>query len=534
MRSDAEQVTLDYVDAVHQRVRQPMQPPGFTPDWADRPLPHTHHPGAERIALPFPADLAPPFPADRAMRTGTGQGVLGLDELAADLQAAIGIAARRCHVDWDTAVEEMTSPRSARWGRGSASGGGTYPLEVYWSAGPSAPVPAGIYHYATGLHAMERLSSQDPTATVHAALGPGAADLGDQFLLCTVRLWKNSFKYHNLAYHLATLDLGAFTGSWGLLCRDRDIAHHRRLWFDESALNGLLGLDPDQESVHAVLPLPWGTSRRWTAPTAPVPGAARPPHHERSRTVRDFPLARAVLRATADAPVTAPVAAPAHTSRMTDPSDSTRHVPLPRRAHPLLAGRAAETLARRTSAFGRFDGARPLEADLLGAVIHEALTTDPAPSANGEPVGLTGIHVVARRVTGLEPALYAYHGGDRHTLTRAPGDGLSAVTQELYGMDNYAVSHAAAMLVLDWHPEQAVSTYGPRAYRAANVEAGAVVQRAHLAATALGLASGIVLGLDAVALDEALGLPGKGRRSQVYLFLGHPQAGAAALDGRLR
>ncbi|MFJ9417497.1 nitroreductase family protein [Streptomyces sp. NPDC101227] len=519
MNTDAARVTLDYLDAVHRRAHDPLEPPGFAPDWADRPLPHTHHPGAERLPLPFPATLAQPVP----------QGPFGLDSLAADLQAAIGIGARRYQVDWNADLADRAAPHTVRWGRGTPSGGAAYPVEVYWAAGPSAPVPGGVFHYASGLHAMERLSAGDPTAAVHAALGPGAAALGDQFLLCTVRLWKNAFKYHNLAYHLATLDLGAFTGSWELLSRDRGLPYRQRVWFDQDALNALLGLDPDAEAVHAVLPLRWRVGEPPVAPAAPV--TVRPPHHERSSAVRDFALARGVQRATAAAPATAPRAVTLDEEPV--PSGA---VALPGGPDARPAGRAAATLARRSSASGRFDASRPLEPAALAAVLRATAPADRTThehDAHDEPAALTGLSVVVRRVHGLDPGIYGYHAGS-HTLAPVPGDGPAAVTEELYGLDNYSVGQAPAMLVLHWHPGRTVSAYGPRAYRAANIEAGAAAQRAHLAATALDLASGIVLGMDAVPLDAALGLTGRGRHSQVYVFLGHHRPGAAGLDGRLR
>ncbi|MFJ3835396.1 nitroreductase family protein [Streptomyces sp. NPDC090054] len=517
----ARATTLAYVDAVHRRYRDPVQPDGFAPDWDDRPLAHTHHPGATRIALPLPAPAAAPTPAPGGGRT--------LTTLAEDLRATIGVLARRRQIDWNRDLAEQSAPHTPRWGTGSSSGGGTHPLEVYWAAGPSAPVPPGVYHYACGLHALERLSTLDPAPAVRAALGPdGAADGHDQFLLCTVRPWKNAFKYHNLAYHLATLDLGSFLASWELTSRDRGAGHRPRLWFDEEALGGLLGLDPDEESVHAVLPLDWhtaGADASRPAPTAPP--AVRPPHYERSRTVRRFSLADNVRRATAQAPPAepAPVPAPAPAPDV-PPAVAGTTTPLPVAPGAPAPGTALATLAARTSSSGRIDASRPLGAAALAAVLGAAF---PHPPRSG---GFVEAAVAVRAAEGLAPGGYAYDPA-RHALSHLPGDPLPTLTRDLYGLDNYDVAGVPVTLVLHWHPERAVARHGPRAYRAANAEAGAAAQRAHLAATALGLSSGIVFGIDPVPLDEALGLTAAGRRSQLCVFLGLPRPGAAALDGRL-
>ncbi|MFV0131846.1 nitroreductase family protein [Streptomyces sp. HMX87] len=518
---DADRVVLDYLEVVRHRTRRPPHPDGFTPDWADRPLPHTHYRGAARIPLPL---IDEPRPPEEPREPGAWD----LAALAVDLRASIGIASRRLQIDANADLDERTAVATARWGRGTPSGGGTYPIEVYWAAGPGAPLAPGILHYATGLHALERLTTGDPTEAVRAALGRGADDTDDQFLLCTVRQWKNSFKYHNLAHLLAILDLGAFTASWEMLCRDRNIPHRRHVWFADHALNELLGLDPAEESVHAVLPLAWrSTASRGRADEAPARTSPtrRPSPYERSRRIRRFPLTEAVRRATEQPPPPVPGRPLAASLRTAAPRLTAAEVLPP-------VGEARAALARRVSASGRMDGARPLEQGLLTAVLAAALPEPGALCGTGEPAGLTGMSVLARRVTGLAPGPYAYRIQDG-ALVRAPGAGPEAFTEDQYQLANYALGDAAALLVPHWHPVRAVKAHGPRAYRTAGVEAGAAAQRAHLAATHLGLAAGLLFGVDAVALDHALGLRARGRHSLVVLLMGHPLPGTAALDGRL-
>ncbi|MET9468583.1 hypothetical protein ABZY44_28100, partial [Streptomyces sp. NPDC006544] len=72
------------------------------------------------------------------------------------------------------------------------------------------------------------------------------------------------------------------------------------LRFDESAVNAVLGLDPDRESAYAVLPLEWDPAEHRPARTAaPAAGPLLPQSWERSRRVEEFPVVSAMRRATA-------------------------------------------------------------------------------------------------------------------------------------------------------------------------------------------------------------------------------------------
>ena len=151
--------------------------------------------------------------------------------------------------------------RIATYARGTANGGGLYPLEFYWVSGPSTPQVPGIYHWNTNSGALQRLLAGDVTPDVRAALS-GTADT-DQFLLVTVKYWKNAFKYNSFTHHVVTSDLGSATEvlRWsGLVAPSEGRPVH--MWFDSEILDGMLGLDPVEETVLAVIPLPQGELER--------------------------------------------------------------------------------------------------------------------------------------------------------------------------------------------------------------------------------------------------------------------------------
>ncbi|GAB3932235.1 hypothetical protein GCM10027614_01010 [Micromonospora vulcania] len=303
MQQDARQVVREYTEAVFRRARTPMEPLNYEVDWADQPSRHKSYPDASR--LPLPAEL-PELPTLRDLHTGadlpptTGW---SLTRLAALLRLSYGVLDRRMTVNWNQDVAKRAHFEHAVWGRGTASGGGMYPVELYLVVGAGGPLLPGVYHYHTGTHVLERLLLGDVTGTVRAALGtddPGAA--GDSYLLAGIRFWKNSFKYNSFCYHVVTQDLGALLGSWDLLAPALGVPLRRLLCFDPAPLDRLLDLDSDAESVFAVVPLNWAETAARPADepvAAAAPVRARYDAFERSRRVRDFPGVTAVHRAAA-------------------------------------------------------------------------------------------------------------------------------------------------------------------------------------------------------------------------------------------
>ena len=104
------------------------------------------------------------------------------------------------------------------------------------------------------------------TDRVREALGGDALGDTDQFLLASVRFWKNSYKYNSFCYHVVTQDLGALLGTWELVARGLGRPLHRALWFADEPLNDLLGLETLDESV----------ARRRPAALGPAPAPVPP------------------------------------------------------------------------------------------------------------------------------------------------------------------------------------------------------------------------------------------------------------------
>ena len=539
-----------YVEAVRDRPRQPLDPERFTIDWSDRPSPHTRYPGAPRIALP-PARAESVAGGLGHLLTDShspcGQGGLSADLFAGMLHLAAGPLSRRWQIDWNLDASRRARLQYAAWGRGTPSGGSNYPWELYWVAPPAAAVAPGLLHYASGQHVLERLVTGDLTKAVRTALPQGPSDdASGGYLVCTMRPWKTAFKYSAFSYQVATHDIGAFLGSWSALSRAVSVPYRAHLWFDEPALNAVLGLDPAEESVHAVLPLAWRSGQGAGAAAGAGPRAApaarygagappRPSASQASSRTRGFPVADAVRRATVRMlpdrsrsdlllPVAAPADCPPVAARSPAGELPTGAVVLP---EPELPGTGlGELLSTRRSANGRFDPGRPLTAGELAAVL--------ACGAAAPGHRLTRILVGVHRVEGVAPGSYQYDR-DRHALIPSgPVHGAGPnLTEHHYSLQNYSVAQAAAVVALAWRTLTSLKELGPRAYRAAHADAGAGAQYLHLAAQAVGVGCGLVLGMDPRAVDEALAGDDPELRTTLYLFLGHRLPGAATVDDRL-
>ncbi|WP_424216097.1 hypothetical protein ACN20G_28540 (plasmid) [Streptomyces sp. BI20] len=531
----AVRTVLAYTEEVRDRARGAMADADHTPDWQDRPSPHTRHPGAPRLPLP---------PARPGLGARAGDAGFTLDRLAETLHLLAGPLARRTQIDWNLDHRTRARLRTAVWSRGTPSGGANHPWELYWSPAPGLPLPPGLLHYDSGHHALERLVTGDLTPAVRAALDPAAPHepppAGDGgYLVVTARPWKTAFKYGSFSHHVLCHDIGALLGGWEALTAGTARRATPRFRFDQEALDTALGL-PAEESAHVVLPLPWDpTDRTAAGARAPAPNphradrADRPRAAERSLRTRTFARAEAVRRAEAETTPTTRPAPPAPrepSTRTTATAPTAPPVPLPVPA-PAPRLDPADLLPRRHSVNGRLDPLAPLTAAELGAVLHAAATGTGA-LESGAP--LTTLRVAVRRVHGVPAGGYRYDPESRALIRLpAPDEEPLLPEQRDYALRNHAVTHAAALPVLGWTPGPAMAAHGPRAHRAALAEAGARAQAAHLAARAHALGCGPALGMDARAMDRLLTGDAPRTRTLICLFLGRPLPGEAALDLRL-
>ncbi|WP_329585844.1 nitroreductase family protein [Kitasatospora sp. NBC_01250] len=542
----------EYAAAVMRRGRVPMEPADFVPDWADRPRKGKYYPGAERLPLPD-GPAAPGASVQRGLFGPRGQGGFTLPLLGGMLRDSYGLTGRRLAVQANSDLGSLPFATHANFSRGTASGGGLYPIGIHWVCGPSGPFTPGVYHYATGHHAMERLLTGDVSGEVRAALGRAPSQEGDgwetdQFLVLGVKFWQNAFKYNSFSYHVVAMDIGALLETWRIWARAHGLHIGAALWFDEPRLTRLLGMAPEEEGVFAVVPLRWQHGRPAAAARAgAVPAEVRvhAVDQERSRTVLDFETVRRVHAATlagaSDRP--APGVLAQGLGRVPPfPPDAAAgsadlRLPAPQ---PLTAGVRTALRARRSS-FGRFTAEPPMSAAQLATALAAAATaarldTDAEAGTPQGPDGppLTRLYVFVNHVTGIAPGAYAYlPGGDRAALRQVGSGAPGAFLQRTYFLANYNLEQAAAVIAVAAPAGAVLDAVGDRGLRLVNAAVGACSQALYTATAAARLACGVALGFDCVSYAEELGLTERGEVPMLIMMVGQEHRSPADFDHRI-
>ncbi|WP_300009611.1 SagB family peptide dehydrogenase [Pseudonocardia sp.] len=526
-------VTADYVEAVLRRAREPMEPSDYSPRWADRPYRTKLYRGATRIPLPEPT--AHPSTADEPFPVGAGP-AFDLDSLSTMLHRSYGLHSRRMRLTGNEDSPALISFEHASWARGTASGGGLYAGEVYWVAGPSGPLAPGVYHYSHPHHALNRLLAGDVTDQVRAAV-PGLG--ADHYLLVSVKIWKNSFKYNSFSYHVVTMDVGTLLGTWGTWAGATGRRIDAAMWFDEPALNDLLGLDGTGESVLAAVPLSWEGASMPVAVSTGSPGVSGGPsgarvrriETERSRDVVGFPAVQAVQRACLNDAGPVPTG-PCLERALPRPRSSADPVAVPVPDGGSLDVDVERSLCGRRSSFGAFSATPELPSATLAGVLGYAASNGGLSTEATEGAGqtLTRCVVFATHVAGLVEGTYEYV--DRSFRAVEHG-AVGRFLQWNYFLNNYNLEQAAATIAVLGRPRAVIEAIGDRGYRLLNAEVGAVAQAVYLAAAAADVGCGAVLGFDNVAIAERLGLAESDEWPMLLIMIGNERVGAPEFDLRL-
>ncbi|MEU6083222.1 SagB family peptide dehydrogenase [Streptomyces sp. NPDC047108] len=531
----------DYAAAIMRRNRVGMEPIGFVPNWPDGPRKTKYFPGVDSLPLP-----GGDYPADATLERGLdladgeppgGERPFDLGSLSGMLLDSYGLTGRRLGVQANSDLSALPFYPLANWSRGTASGGGLYPLSIYWVSGPSGPLPPGVHYYATRHHAMQRLLTGDVSGEVRAALGEGAPGSGstDQFLVVGVKHWQNAFKYNSFSFHVVTMDLGAALQTWRMWARARGLSVEPALWFDEERLARLLGVRTEEEGIFAVIPLTWdgagtraeagtgtGTGSDTELPASPEVATGASVRHrdvERSRTVLTFEAILKMQAATAEhatarpAPgALAPAAAP--------PAGDGERLPLPAAEPPATDVRTA--LRQRRSSFGRFDAQRPVTAVQLATCLAAAhagarLGGD---TAHAQDPPLAKLYAVVSHVEGIAPGAYAYDPAT-HELESVKDGHLGLFLQKNYFLANYNLEQAGAVLVSTVRTDAVLDAVGDRGYRLVNATIGAVAQTLYTATSAMELGCGVALGFDNISYIEEFGIEDTGEAPLLIMMIGN-------------
>ncbi|WP_116202721.1 SagB family peptide dehydrogenase [Amycolatopsis circi] len=512
MKQASTLLVKDYAEAVFARARTPLGPSGYTPDWDDRPARFTVYPTATSFPLPDRTPVMSASLGEVCRSPATGQGAIGIPELSGLLKMSYGLLARRTRINWNGPAP--TSHARAVYARGAASGGGLYPMEIYYVTGASGAVLPGIYHYSPADHALERLLTGDVIAQVRTALGTRE---GDQFLLIGCRFWKNSFKYANFCYHVVTQDVGALLETWEFGAAALGTSIASTLWFADEQLDDLVGMDGATDSVLAVATLRSARNSGERSSGSPSPTVLHRAYEQSSKVVR-FKLVEQVHAATK---LTRPPGLDSIKDRG-EKIEAVRYgesIPLPPVPGDTPSTALDTVLRTRASSFGGFTASPTATSAELATVL--SISASALRQDGDGPERLTRLALFVNRADGIARGVYDYDP-DAHGLVRIPGApaDVGRFLQDNYLLTNYNLGQVNAVLAVVGRLTTALTAFGARGYRLLNAQAGRAIQAGYLAAAAIGLGAGAALGFDNLSMNEALNVSGADERSLLFLLLG--------------
>jgi SagB-type dehydrogenase family enzyme len=190
--ADSVDVVLWYHERTkHHLYRYAQGPDGL--DWATQPDPFRTYAGAPRVELPLVADLLTPTFADLYRPGAVTPKPVERDSVSALFELSLGLSA------W----KEFGNNRWAL--RCNPSSGNLHPTEGYAVLPATPGLPAGVYHYLSRDHVLERrcILTDGGSRRLAAALPPGAMLIG----LSSIH-WREAWKYGERAFRYCQHDIG--------------------------------------------------------------------------------------------------------------------------------------------------------------------------------------------------------------------------------------------------------------------------------------------------------------------------------------
>lgn len=499
-------------------------------DWEDAPLPYKLYrdlpvvPLSLDIPLTMEGIKAPAKPDLRRMGHFLWY-VFGITQFSQSVIAS------------DLAGQENEFLQSKR--RFSPSGGGLYPNELYVYL-KLEDLPTGVYHYDVAHHRLVLLREGNYDSYIDRALG-NRCDVSSCFgtVFVSTIFWKNFFKYNNFSYRLQGLDAGVLMGQLLEVAKRFGMATGVYYQFLDRAMNHLLGFSEDEESVYSVIPLsvePTNWASNDTNDDDIVSStelcreliAINPKHYVRSKRIKDYPMLIEMNKASI-------LESPLLFRRIKEKErkvDYGEFVPLPQVVS--LPYDLASVCHKRYSPDIDFIMGRISQSQLAN-LFQEALASfsyrndlDGIPMGDEPRVSLYGC---LYNVEGIANGAYYYESREHSLQQIKPGD-HRVTLQKGMSMDNVNLYQVPLCLHVVGEREYSKAELGLRGYRIQQMEAGILVQRLLLTASALRLGGHPLLGFDTNLSDEIYNLSPQGKTSLIQIPIG-PYRSRPWLNGSL-
>jgi SagB-type dehydrogenase family enzyme len=424
--------------------------------------------------------------------------------------------------------------------RFAPSGGALYPNELYIYLKIEG-LPDGVYHYDVAHHRLDLLRQGNFDSYIEQALG-NRCDVKSCFgtAFVSTRFWKNFYKYNNFAYRLQGLDAGVLMGQ--LLETAKRFGFESGVYFQflDSAINHLLGLSEEDESIYSVIPLSaeptnWATSGREVDGNVTAEelrgklAPTHPEHYERSRTIKEFPMLIALNKVSMldSTGLFNKIQSQAYVRN----EEAAFYLP---RIEPLSYD-LAEACKNRFSPDMDFV-LKKVSQEQLATLLQEATSSFPYRNDLDEAYWSNqprvSIYACVYHVEGIPNGAYLYDPVEHALREINPGDHRLHLQAGL-SMDNVNLLQVPLCLHVAGNIDYDKNALGYRGYRIQQMEAGMVVQRLLLAAAAIEMGGHPLLGFDVNQSDEIYHLKAKGKTSLIQLPMG-PYRQRPWLRGSLR
>ncbi|NOU91952.1 SagB/ThcOx family dehydrogenase [Paenibacillus sp. LMG 31456] len=407
------------------------------------------------------------------------------------------------------------------------SGGGLYPNELYIYL-KTKEVPVGVYHYDAAHHRLVFLRKGNFDSYMIQALG-NRCDVSASFgiVFVSVMFWKNFYKYNNFAFRLQGLDTGVLIGQ--LLEVTKRFGYESDVYFQflDRAVNHLLGISDREESVYAVIPLSM-------EPTISINNGIhgeedisaddlcrelpviRHEHYVRSQKIKEFPMLTKMNEAS-----------------MQNSTGSFRHVRVEKHVDrgiqaiymprvDRLSYDLASICQKRYSPESDFVLSK-VTLTKVAALLQEAASSFSYHNdlkGSLENMSRMFLYCCLYNVEGIPDGAYRYDN-TAHLLRRVlPGDHRIWLQQGM-SMDNVNLFQVPLCLHVVGEKDHLKSLLGYRGYRIQQMEAGMLVHRLLLAASAVGMGGRPLLGFNPSISDEIYNLAPQGKTSLIQIPIGH-------------
>jgi SagB-type dehydrogenase family enzyme len=407
------------------------------------------------------------------------------------------------------------------------SGGALYPNELYVYL-KMEDLPAGVYHYDVAHHRLVLLREGNFDSYIARALG-NRCDVSACFgtVFVSTMFWKNFFKYNDFAYRLQGLDAGVLIGQLLEMAKRFGFASGVYFQFLDRAINHLLGLSEQEESVYAVIPLSveptiWFTNRSdidgivSAAELCRELAAIECNHYVRSRRVVEYPMLTKMNEAS--------MLESTRSFRQVKTKESMncegQAVALPH-MKPLSYDLAAVCRKRYSPDMDFVLG--KVSQPQLAALLQEAMASfsywNDLDEAHGNPESRVSLYGCLYNVEGIPDGAYHYDSAAHALRQMQLGDHRLPLQ---YGMsaDNVNLFQVPLCLHVAGDKDHLKMALGYRGYRIQQMEAGMLVQRLLLAASAIGMGGHPLLGFDANLCDEIYKMDPQGKTSLIQIPVG--------------